>query len=120
MCGLQGSQVQHLRQLKDGCPQPALFSEDYITPIPEHQSNTLARGALHFACKLAAWLSTNEQAKSLKDRLNVWYQTKGKEYTQLDKNAQVLSDWVATEEEGLLEGEFDVPDLCSQLPPGSS
>jgi len=43
----------------------------------------LAKSALHFAVKMAAWLSVDKQAKSIQEELHVWHATKGKEILKL-------------------------------------
>ena len=80
-----GTQLKHSRQLKKGIHEPTLDRRDYVSS--ENQTNSrrkaLARGALHFAMKLTAWLSVDENAQDLMERLTVWYDTTGR-YLLLD------------------------------------
>ena len=65
-----GTHLKHLRQAKAAFEPPKHdLHKDFITPISGYRAKTLAKGALHTACKLFAACSVNVKGSDLQLQL---------------------------------------------------
>ena len=79
-------------QLEAGYTPPNLSRDDFITPIEPKRAQELATSAFHFSLKIAAFLSLDQKASDLKEKVEKWYQASGYKYVLLDPKAKPCDD----------------------------
>lgn len=72
-----GTHLKHMKQARQGQPEPKHKASNFIKAIPHDRAKSLATGALHLACRYFAALTINNQAHDLKVQLRAWYNVKG-------------------------------------------
>ena len=87
-----------MNQLEQGYTQPKLSNDHFITPLTPTRAKELATHALHFSSKIAAFLSLDQQASALQEKVQKWYRASGYKYAQLDKKAKPWVDQIDEEE----------------------
>ena len=101
-----------MQQLRDGLHVPSLPFEAYITAIPQERATKLATGAMHFAHKLLAVVS-KENEEVIESTFVAWYDKAGQQLLSMDPKS--ARDFEA--DEGSDDEEYFCEELAS-FPPG--